>query len=384
MDLVIDCKWLFYPAKNKLIENGRLIIEGNLIVFSGSKDDPKAQSSGHDHYKFKKGLALPGLVNAHTHLPETLLRGVCDDKPLQSWLNDIWAIERHMSAEDAYWGSLLGMAEMISCGTIGFNDQYFYSSEIAKAADKTGIKANLAPSIFYDGNPEASSMEEAFVNAKNTITKWQGKKDRIWVGLGPHAPYTVGFDWFSKLAEESRKLDIPFHTHLNETEFEVQNSLKERGLRPIEWLEKIGILDRIGSAAHCIYLSDAEIDLLRKYNITVLHCPKSNLKIGAGIANIPKLLKSNVNVCLGTDGQASNNKLDMFEEIAMEVLLHKGINKNPLLIPSHQAIKMATVNASKLFPRDVYSGTLEENTRADIAIIDMDVITTTPVIQQPL
>ncbi|MHA2074794.1 MAG: amidohydrolase family protein, partial [Candidatus Hodarchaeales archaeon] len=226
MDLVIDCKWLFYPAKNKLIENGRLIIEGNLIVFSGSKDDPKAQSSGHDHYKFKKGLALPGLVNAHTHLPETLLRGVCDDKPLQSWLNDIWAIERHMSAEDAYWGSLLGMAEMISCGTIGFNDQYFYSSEIAKAADKTGIKANLAPSIFYDGNPEASSMEEAFVNAKNTITKWQGKKDRIWVGLGPHAPYTVGFDWFSKLAEESRKLDIPFHTHLNETEFEVQNSLK--------------------------------------------------------------------------------------------------------------------------------------------------------------
>ncbi|MHA2305268.1 MAG: amidohydrolase [Candidatus Hodarchaeales archaeon] len=380
MDLVIDCKWLFYPAKNKLIENGRLIIEGNLIVFSGSKDDPKAQSSGHDHYKFKKGLALPGLVNAHTHLPETLLRGVCDDKPLQSWLNDIWAIERHMSAEDAYWGSLLGMAEMISCGTIGFNDQYFYSSEIAKAADKTGIKANLAPSIFYDGNPEASSMEEAFVNAKNTITKWQGKKDRIWVGLGPHAPYTVGFDWFSKLAEESRKLDIPLHTHLNETEFEVQNSLKERGLRPIEWLEKIGILDRIGSAAHCIYLSEAEIDLLRKYNITVLHCPKSNLKIGAGIANIPKLLESNVNVCLGTDGQASNNKLDMFEEIAMEVLLHKGINKNPLLIPSHQAIKMATVNASKLFPKEIYSGTLEENTRADIAIIDMDVITTTPVI----
>lgn len=380
MDLMIDCKWMFYPAKNKLIENGRLIIEGNSIIFSGSKTEQGAQSSGHDHYRFKKGLAIPGLINAHTHLPETLLRGVCDDKPLQAWLDDIWKIETHMSADDAYWGSLLGIAEMISCGTIGFNDQYFYSSEIAKAVDKSGIKASLAPSIFYDGNPEANSMEEAFNNAKVTISRWHGKNERIWVGLGPHAPYTVDREWFEKLAEESRRLDIPLHTHLNETEFEVQKSIKERGMRPVEWMEEIGVLDRIGSAAHCIFLSDNEIKLLHKHNTNVLHCPKSNLKIGAGIANVPKLLKANVNVCLATDGQASNNKLDMFEEMAMEVLLHKGINKDPLLIPSHQVVKMATVNASKLFPRNIYSGTLEESTRADIAIIDFDSIATTPVI----
>ncbi len=377
---MIDCRWLFYPAKNKLIENGRLIIEGNSIIFSGPKNDPQAQTSGHDHYEFKKGLALPGFINAHTHLPETLLRGVCDDKPLQSWLDDIWKIEIHMTAEDAYWGALLGIAEMISCGTVGFNDQYFYSSEIAKAVDKAGIKASLAPSIFYDGNPEAESMEDAFNNAKKTISNWHGKNGRIWVGLGPHAPYTVDREWFEKLAEESRRLDIPLHTHLNETEFEVQNSIKERGMRPVEWMEEIGVLDRITSAAHCIFLSDNEIKLLRKHNTTVLHCPKSNLKIGAGIANIPKLLESNVNVCLGTDGQASNNKLDMFEEIAMEVLLHKGINRNPLLIPSYQAIKMTTVNASELFPMGIYSGTLDQGSKADIAIIDFDSIATTPVI----
>jgi 5-methylthioadenosine/S-adenosylhomocysteine deaminase len=380
MDIGIDCKWLYYPAKNKLIEDGRLIIEGNQIVFSGPRDNKGNHLSGHDRYEFKKGIALPGLVNAHTHLPETLLRGICDDKPLQSWLEVIWTVEPHMTPEDAYWGSLLGIAEMISSGTVGFNDQYFYSNQIAKAVNQTGIKASLAPSIFFEGNPEANSIEEAFMHAKKTITKWQGKNDRIWIGIGPHAPYTVDREWFRLIAEEARNQDIPLHTHLNETQYEVEKSLKERGMRPIEWMEKEGLLDQIGSGAHCIHLSDTEIALLKKHNISVLHCPKSNLKIGAGIANVSKLLESSVNVCLGTDGQASNNKLDMIEEIAMEVLLHKGIHQNPTILPSHEVLRMATVNASQLFPKDIYSGTLEENTRADIIVFDLDSVSTTPVI----
>ncbi len=380
MDIAIDCKWLYYPARNKFIENGRIVIEDNMIIYSGYRTNRKSQISGHERYEFKKGIALPGLVNAHTHLPESLLRGVCDDKPLQSWLDVIWTVEPHMTPEDAYWGSLLGIAEMLSSGTVGFNDQYFYSNQIAKAADQTGIKASLAPSIFFEGNPEANSMEEAFKHAKNTISKWQGKNDRIWIGIGPHAPYTVDQEWFTVIAEEARNQDILLHTHLNETQYEVENSLKERGMRPIEWMEKEGLLDQIGSAAHCIHLSDSEMALLKKHNISVLHCPKSNLKIGAGIANVPKLLDSGVNVCLGTDGQASNNKLDMIEEIAMEVLLHKGIQQNPTILPSHEVIRMATTNASQLFPKRVYSGTLEENTRADVVVFDLDSVFTIPII----
>jgi len=145
-------------------------------------------------------------------------------------------------------------------------------------------------------------------------------------------------------------------------------------------MEEVGITDVIQSGAHCIFLSDREIEILRDNHISVLHCPKSNLKIGAGVANVPKLINSNVNVCLGTDGQASNNKLDIIEEIAIEVLIHKGIQKNPALIPSHDAIRMATVNASHLFPDNVYSGTLAENTPADLAVIDLDTISTTPII----
>lgn len=380
MDLQIDTKWIYYPKQNKLIEDGRILIEENKIVYSGPKNNSKAISAGHDRFNFSHGIATPGFVNAHTHLPETLLRGLVDDKDLHTWLKHIWTYEPNMSASDAYWGSMLGIAEMLASGTVAFNDQYFYSNQIARAVDSSGIKAFLSPSIFYDGNPEANSMEEAFQHAQDTFKNWNGKNNRLWIGFGPHAPYTVGQEWFTCIADEARKLGTILHTHFNETEREVQEALKKWGKRPVERMEEIGTLDTIQSAAHCIHLSDHEIELLRKYNISVLHCPKSNMKIGAGLADVPKLLKSNINVCLGTDGQANNNKLDMIEEMAFEVLIHKGFRKDPTLLPSHEVIRMATVRASQLFPKGVYSGTLTEETPADLTVINLDSIQTTPII----
>jgi 5-methylthioadenosine/S-adenosylhomocysteine deaminase len=322
---------------------------------------------------------IPGLINAHTHIPETLLRGICDNHPLQTWLEKIWTFEPHMKPKDAYWGAMLGIAEMFASGTVGFNDQYFYAEQIAQAVQQTGIKANLAPSIFFDGNPESSSMEEAYSKAKQTL-KWNGKDDRLWISFGPHAPYTVSKEWFQKIAEEARQKGTKIHTHLNETQYEVKESLKLHSMRPIEWMDKIGVLDTINSAAHCVFLSKAEIDLLNKYNVSVLHCPKSNAKIGAGIADIPKLNEKKVNICLGTDGQASNNKLDMIEEMAFEALIHKAIHKDPILMPNNTILQMATCNASYLFPQNVYTGTLEVNSPADLVVIDLDSPMTTPVI----
>lgn len=384
MDIAIDSRWVYYPHKNKLIENGRIIIEENKIIYSGPIDSNNNSSkiAGHERFDFsKKGIVLPGFINGHTHLPETLVRGICDDQTLHAWLHDyIWKVEPNMTPENAYWGSMLGIAEMLSSGTVGFNDQYFYASKIAEAVSETGIKAMLSPSIFYEGNPEANSMEEAFNNAKNAYKEWHGKNKRIWMGLGPHAPYTVNSEWFSLLANEAREMGTTIHTHLNETEEEVNNSLKEWKMRPVEWVNNMEIMDVVKSAAHCIWLSDHELEILRKNNTTILHCPKSNAKIGAGIADIPKALQSGINVALGTDGQASNNKLDMIEEMAFTSLIHKAIKRNPTVMPTHEVLKMATTNGANLFPEGVYAGTLEVNSAADIVVIDLDTVNTTPII----
>jgi 5-methylthioadenosine/S-adenosylhomocysteine deaminase len=274
----------------------------------------------------------------------------------------------------------LGIAEMFASGTVGFNDQYFYADQIAKAVQESGIKANLAPSIFFDGNPESNSIKEAFTYAKNVYDKWNGKNQRLWISFGPHAPYTVNKEWFQEIAAEARSRETIIHTHLNETEYEVEESLKARSVRPIEWMDKIGVLDTFQSAAHCIHLSTNEINLLNKYNINVLHCPKSNAKIGAGVAKVPDLITNGVNVCLGTDGQASNNKLDMFEEMAFEALIHKAIHKDPTIVNTSEVLRMATCNSKAIFPNNSYSGTLEAQSRADIVIINMDSPNTTPII----
>jgi len=382
MDIAIDSKWIYYPKEAKLIENGRIIIEGKEIVYSGPRNDSDAALAGHEVFSFENGIVIPGLINGHTHLPETLLRGICDDATLDVWLYDyIWKVEPEMTPKDAYWGALLGIAELLASGTVGFNDQYFYASQIAKAVEETGIKASLAPSIFFEGNPQSDSMEKAFNHAKKTHDQWNGKDQRIWVDFGPHAPYTVDKDWFTTIAEEARKRAIQVHTHLNETyEFEVKKAMENWGMRPIEYLDSLGLFDVTKKAAHCIWISENEINLLKEHNVSVLHCPKSNAKVGAGIADVPKLLKNDINVCIGTDGSASNNKLDMIEEMAFTALIHKAAKGNPTVVPSSAVLKMATVNGSQLFPDGIYAGTLEAGTPADIAVIDLGSIATTPII----
>ena len=381
MDLVIDSKWIYYPKTEKLIENGRIIVEGSKIIYSGvKKGDINEQDGDHEYYNYENGIIIPGMINAHTHIPMTLQRGICDNKNLQTWLEYIWSVEPKLTPEDAYWGTMLGIAEMLASGTVGFNDQYFYSDQIAKAVQQTGIKAILARSIFFEGNPEADSMEEAFNIAKDVHTKWHGKDGRIWIVFGPHAPYTVNREWLEVIAAEARKRGTTLHTHLNETEYEVNESMKQHNMRPVEWMEEIGVLDLINGAAHCTYLSQNEINLLKKYNVNALHCPKSNAKIGSGFADIPKLLQEGVNVCLATDGQASNNKLDMFEEMAFEVLIHKGVHKDPTIVETADVLRMTTCNASSLFPENSYAGTLEVGTPADIVVVDLDSHTTTPII----
>ena len=285
-----------------------------------------------------------------------------------------------MKAKDATIGAQLATAEMISSGTIGFVDQYFFADEIAEVVYQSGMKALINPSIF-DGKPMGFhfSLESSYRKNLEVINKWHRKDDRVFVGFGPHAPYSVPDDYYQKIYEQAEKYDTKIHTHLNETKQEVDESKKAHGKSPIQKMQDLGVLDRI-VAAHCIHLDENDKQLLVQHHIPVLHNIQSNLKIGAGIANIPDYISRGIIVCLGTDGNASNNNLDMLEEVRLTALIHKGLHGNPKLIPARTALKMGTENASSIFPPGIYSGKLLKGEPADLLVVDLDRINTTPII----
>ena len=374
----IEAKWVLGP-NNETLRDKQILVEDKKILYIGKFSGSKTPQ-GVERLKFPKGLVCPPFINAHTHIPETLIRGLIDDTDLKDWLwNHVWRVEPMMRAQDARVGAQLGIAEMIKSGTIGFNDQYFYSDEIAKVVYESGVKAFLAPSIFSDYNPESKTQEDAFNKNIEVLKKWHKKDNRIFVGFGPHAAYTVSEEMFLRVYEQAEKYDTYIHTHVNESKREVEEAFKTKGESAVQTFDRLGILDRI-FAAHCVHLDERDIELLLKYKVPILHNIQSNLKIGSGIAPIPKYLDRGLQVMVGTDGNASNNNLDMLEEIRLIALLHKGIHQNPKLIDAKTALNMGTRNASVLFPKGVYSGVLDEGQPADLIVVDQSGINMTPVI----
>lgn len=374
----IEAKWTLGP-NNETLKDQQILVEDKKIVYIGKFDGSKTPQ-GTERLKFPKSLVCPPFINAHTHIPETLVRGLIDDVDLKEWLfNHVWKVEPMMKAEDARVGAQLGVAEMIKSGTIGFNDQYFYSDQIAQVVYESGVKAFLAPSIFGEFNPESKTVDDAFNKSLEVIKKWHKKDDRIFVGFGPHAAYTVTEEMFLRIYEQAEKNDTYIHTHVNESRREVDEAFENNGESAVQTFDRLGILDRI-FAAHCVHLDEKDIELLLKYKVPILHNLQSNLKIGSGIAPIPEYLDRGLQVMVGTDGNASNNNLDMLEEIRLIALLHKGIHQDPKLIDAKTALNMGTRNASVLFPKGVYSGILDEGHPADLIIVDQNRINMSPVI----
>ncbi len=381
MEFAVDGAWLITP-KYKVISEARVIVESGTVVYVGPRDDPKAKLTGHDLIRYPKGLIVPGFINAHTHIGETLVRGLCDDLTLYEWLFDnIWKVEPRMTAEDCYWGTLLGCAEMISGGTIGFIDQYFYADKIASAVDKAGLKAFLLPSIF-EPTPESKSnaiagsffsgtMKDAYNDALEVYKKWHGKDNRIFIGLGPHAPFTVDKDWLLRIVEKAKEFDTGIHIHLNETQREVDEALQNWGCSPIEYCNKHGFLDVLTLAAHCVHVTDKDMQILKEKEVSVLHCPQSNLKLASGIAPVEKMDELGINVCVGTDGQASNNNLDMLEELSFCAMVHKMDAKDPTVIDAATALRFGSANPAKVFPNNAAAGVIKEGLLADFVVYDM-------------
>ena len=302
------------------------------------------------------GLAVfPGLCNMHSHAPMTLFRGLGDDQPLDVWLNDyIWPAEQKLTDELVYEGTLQACREMLASGTTFFNDMYFRLPAMAQAVRDSGIKARLGQNFFGDADDlecvNALMRDCASDDTTNTNAITQSHTNTITLSIAPHSIYTVTEKGLRRCADACADLQLPMHIHMSETQKEVDDCLREHGCRPWEWLDKLGILDKLGAniiAAHCLHLSDHEIRLISDHGITCVHCPNSNLKLGSGYRfPMLELLEAGAKVTLGTDGSASSNNLDMIEVMKTAALLQKGWRGDPTVIPAEQILKIATLGHS--------------------------------------
>lgn len=315
-------------------------------------------------------ILLPGLVNTHTHLSMTLFRGLADDLSLDSWLNDhIWPMEANLNGDYCYIGALLGAVELIKSGTTTFSDMYFYMEDVARAVDEAGIRAVLSYGMIDFGDAE---KREAEIRENLTLFEnCNGMADgRIKVFFGPHSPYTASEELLIKVRQLADEYNMGIHIHVSETQKEINDVSEEKGLRPFEYLEKIGFLGPDVVAAHCVWLSDDEIEIIKKHGVKVSHNPCSNMKLASGISPVSKLIENDICVSIGTDGASSNNNLDLIEELKTASLLQKVSTLDPNVLNSHEAIAMGTIKGAEALGLSDEIGSIEVGKKADIILVD--------------
>lgn len=343
-----------------------IAVEDNKITYVG-KDMPENMQDA-EIVDGKGKLATAGMVNTHGHVSMTLLRSYADDMELMDWLqNKIWPIEDKMNAQDIYWGAMLGIAEMLKGGTTCFADMYAFMENVARACAETGIRANLCRGLIGVAPDKDVKLAENNVLAAN----WQGYDNgRIRISYGPHAPYTCPVDYLEKVIKAAADHEAEIQMHLCETKFEVDTCMKEHGLTPIQLMDKLGMFDLGTIAAHCVHLTDNDMEIMAAKKVRVAHNPQSNLKLASGIAPVAQMLEKGICVGIGTDGASSNNNLDMLEECRAAAMLHKATNFDPLAVPAQKAWEMATVDGAKTLGFDNL-GLLEAGQLADIVLWDM-------------
>lgn len=314
-------------------------------------------------------LVIPGLVNAHTHSYMAPMRNIADDLPFMEWLTKgVEPVENSMTDEDAYWGAMLAMAEMIRCGTTTFNDMHMHIFSTQKAAKESGLRAVLSRGLVGD---KYNKSDRRITEALKEMSEGDDANGRITYMLAPHAPYSAGFDYLRGVADIAKEKGLGIHMHLAESQTEIDNLKKEQGLTPVEYADKAGCFDVPFIAAHCVKVTDSDIELMAKKGVSVVTNPASNMKLGNGFAPVPKMKEAGINVCLGTDGAASNNTLNMFHEMSLLALIHKGVNDTPVCIGAEETLDMATANGAKALGLD-NTGKIQEGYKADLAILDID------------
>ena len=349
-----------------------LVVDDSIQEISTSLNEKDAQTVIDGSNK----ITMPGLINTHSHVAMTLLRGVGDDQSLQTWLEEyIWPKEANLNDELVYLGSKLAMAEMIKTGTTTFNDMYFFMEETAKAVDESGMRAVLGYGMIdlFDEEKMKSELKETeklISNCHNTC------QNRITVAVAPHAPYTCSEELLVKSKELAAKNDLKLHIHMSETKKEVEDISNDKGATPFKYLDNIGVLDSNTIAAHGVWTTPEEMDILKEKEVSIAHNPSSNMKLASGIAPVTQYLEKGINVGIGTDGVSSNNNLDMFSEMKLTAFLQKVNTLNPQVLPTMDTFKMATQNGAKAL--GINAGSIEEGKLADIIMVDTLVPHMTP------
>lgn len=355
-------------------ENGDVKIKKSSLLIENDKitkiDKDIDENNASKIINGENKILMPGLINTHTHLSMTLFRSYADDLELDSWLNDyIWPIEAKLNKEYCYIGALLASIEMIKSGTTTFSDMYFFMDGVRDAIDKSGLRGALSYGMIDFGN--SKKRKEEIKTSTKLFKNYNNSSDgRIKVFFGPHSTYTCSKELLEEVKKLASKYDTNIHIHMNETKKEIEDVLNSTGMRPFEYLNDLNFLSKDLIAAHGVWLSNEEINLIKENNVKISHNPCSNMKLSSGIAPIYKLLNEDICVSLGTDGASSNNNLDMFEEMKFASLLQKVDTFNPKALPSKEIIKIATINGAKSLNLDKEIGTIEVGKKADLILID--------------
>jgi 5-methylthioadenosine/S-adenosylhomocysteine deaminase len=358
---------------------GAVAISGDSIQAVGTDQQLRASYQAQEIIDCDGMVVMPGLVNAHTHVPMTLLRGLADDLRLDVWLMGyMMPVEREFVSPDfVRLGTLIACVESIRNGVTCFADMYYFEEEVARATSEAGLRAVCSQTVLKFPTPDAQSYEESLAAARDFIQRWK-EHPLIVPSVAPHSPYTCTDDILRATAELAVEYDIPLHTHLAETAMEVENSRAENDMPIIPYVKKNNIFDAKVLAAHCVHVDEGELHTLHHHGAGVAHCPSSNLKLASGAAPVSKMLKLGLNVGIGTDGPASNNDLDMFEEIRLAALLAKGTTGDPTTLPAYTALTMATRLGAKALHLEDKIGTLETGKHADLIIVDTSPLHNSP------
>ncbi|MBX3064481.1 MAG: amidohydrolase family protein [Anaerolineae bacterium] len=362
---------------------GAVAIKDDSIVAVGPADEIQSRFAADELILCDGQVIMPGLVNTHTHVPMALLRGLADDLRLDVWLMGYMMPTEHEFVNPAFCrlGTLLGCAEMIRSGVTAFADMYYFESDVAAATAEAGMRALCGQSVLKFPSPDSPSYEDGLALTRQFIEQWKGHS-LIVPAVAPHAPYTCTDDILSACAELALEFDVPLHIHIAETRQEVEDSRAEFGIPEVPRIKKLGLLDTKMLAAHCVHVDFGEIRSLVQHNVGIAHCPTSNLKLASGIPPVTEMLKQKANVGIGTDGAASNNDLDMFEEIRLAAILAKGATLDPVVVPAKQALTMATrLGAAAIHMQDI-TGSLEVGKRADVIVVDLKTLHNTPTFQR--
>lgn len=372
---ILRAQYLLTMDKNdEVIENGALVVEDGKIKDIGEFSEilKKYKDYSLPIYGNSHSAVMPGFINTHTHAAMVLFRGIADDIPLKQWLTEhIWPREaKFLSPEFVYDGTRLACLEMLKSGTTTFNDMYFFTEAIAKAAKELGIRAVVGQGVLDFPTASGKDADDYLGKAKEFIEKYKGD-DLIIPAVAPHAVYTCGRETLLKSKELALKYSVPIHIHLSETFHEVEECIKTHGKRPVKYLKDIGFLEGKITTAHCVWLNDNEIEIMAERNMGVSHCIESNLKLSSGIAPVAKMIKKGIKVSMGTDGAASNNNLDLLEEISIAAKVQKGITTDPTVLDVKTCMKMLTIWAAESLGVEKEVGSIQIGKRADLVVMNL-------------